>query len=64
MHPSHLKKEYILKQRDDLIKQLILYISPAKDAKQEITDQIKAKVISTMSTLLYDSIGKFFNFIL
>lgn len=28
MHPNHLKKEYHLKQRDDLIRQLIVYMTP------------------------------------
>ncbi|PRP83406.1 hypothetical protein PROFUN_09434 [Planoprotostelium fungivorum] len=45
MHPSHLKKEYILKQRDDLLRQVIsmMYTLPsnAKGAKpEEISDAV------------------------
>ena len=36
MHPSHLKKEYILKQRDELLKQLITYMTPTTKEKMDV----------------------------
>eukprot|EP01117_Protostelium_nocturnum_P011732 TRINITY_DN4276_c0_g1_i1.p1 TRINITY_DN4276_c0_g1~~TRINITY_DN4276_c0_g1_i1.p1 ORF type:complete len:1650 (+),score=410.28 TRINITY_DN4276_c0_g1_i1:183-5132(+) len=57
MHPSHLKREYVLKQRDELLKQILTYISPAsqKGAEKttsEVTDQILLNGLVALSTLI------------
>lgn len=52
MHPSHLKKEYIFKQRDDLVKQLIIYMTPNPKDKIEVTDNIRALALDAAATLM------------
>jgi hypothetical protein len=51
MHPSHLEKEFTLKQRDDLIKVLIAYMTPKE--KVEATDNIKILGLNACATLMY-----------
>jgi hypothetical protein len=61
MHVNHLKKEYHLKQRDDLIRQLVAYMTlptnSSKDNKQpnhgEVTNQIRLNATNAITTLVY-----------
>lgn len=54
MHPAHLQREYILKQRDELLLQLIQYMTPpsGKD-KGEVTDKIRIMALNACTTLIY-----------
>ncbi len=51
MHPGHLKKEFILKPRDDLLKQLVLFMVPKE--KNEANDQIRINGLIATAALMY-----------
>ena len=50
MHPSHLKKEFIFKPKEDLIKILLAYLIPKE--KNEINDNIRLLGLNAIATLL------------
>lgn len=53
MHPSHLKREYVLKQRDELITQLIQYMGPqSPKEKADISDKIRIMGLNACTTLI------------
>lgn len=49
MHSSHLKKEYVFKQRDDLLKQLLIYMT---QTGSDITNQIRILGLNACATLI------------
>lgn len=49
MHSSHLKKEYIFKQRDDLLRQLLVYMT---QTGSDITNQIRILGLNACATLM------------
>ncbi len=52
MHPDHLqKKDFILKQRDDLIKVILAYMIPKE--KAEANDNLKILGLNACTTLMY-----------
>ena len=52
MHPSHLKREYNLKQRDELLRQVTAYMTVNPKEKSEITDQVRLLGLGTCATLM------------
>jgi hypothetical protein len=53
MHPAHLKKEFIFKFRDELLKQIIVYLTPTNKDKLDVPDQIRINGIAACTTLVY-----------
>lgn len=50
MHPSHLKSEFVFKQRDDLLRIILGYINPTNAAQSNI--HVRTQVLSTAATLV------------
>lgn len=53
MHPSHLKKEFIFKQRDELLKILLNFMISGKEKSEIVTDSIRISGLSACAVLVY-----------
>jgi len=52
MHPNHLKKEFIFKQRDDLLKLILNFIVPKEKTEVPANDAVRIAGLSAVTTLI------------